>query len=170
MAKRRPKRRKIAKRQPRMSGEAAAYLNVEARSTVLGQQATAAAYRQGVAPLFALSAALIAVTAIFGHLELGSSDVGLLSWIAIAVTATAWVVGALGERVRLVRPPVAPVTTVTATSRRRRDFVDRDLAEASAERYENETLLDQRRLWARAFRQLVALQTALIVAVELAAR
>lgn len=120
--------------------------------------------------LFALSAALIAASAILGHLELASSGVGLLSWIAIAATAAAWVAGAAGERLRVVRPLVLPVTTVTATSRLRRQLVERDLAEATAARSENDAILGEKRRWLAAFVQLVALQTALIVVVELAAR
>ena len=165
-----PKRRKITKRPVRLTDKAAAYLHEEARDAVLRQRTAAAASDRGAARLFVLSAVLIAASAILGHLELGSSNVGLLSWIAILVTATAWVAGGVGEWLRLARPAVLPVTTVAATNRRRRQLVERDLAEASAERYENESLLDQKRRWVLAFTELVALQTALIVAVELAAR
>lgn len=165
-----PKRHKVAEQRVRLTPKATAYLNQEVGDAVSRQRAVAAASDRSAARLFVLSAALIAASALLGHLELGASNVGLLSWIAIAVTATAWVAGAIGERLRLARSAVPPVTTVTPDNRRRRHLAARDLAEVSAIRYENESLLEAKRRWSRAFTQLVALQTALVVAVELAAR
>lgn len=164
------KRRKAAPQPPRLTSNAARHLEREARRAVRDQRAIAAASDRNAGRLFVLSAALIAASAILGSLELGSSNVGLLSWIAIAVTATAWVVGAIGERVRLVETAIKPVTTVTPDNHRRGQIAERQLAEVSAARYENDATLVQKRRWVAAFTQLVALQTAVIVAVELAAR
>lgn len=164
------KRRKSAVRPLRLTSGAAIALEREARRAVRAQRAAAATLDGSVARLFALSAGLIAASAILGSLELGSSNVGLLSWIAIAVTATAWVAGAVGERVRLLEAAVRPVVTVTPELRRRGQLAERGLAEASAARYENDAALGRKRGWVGAFTQLVALQTAVIVAVELAAR
>lgn len=164
------KRRKAAPRPVRLTSSGARYLEREVRRAVRDQRAEAAASDRSAVGLFALSAGLIAASAILGSLELGSSNVGLLSWIAIAVTGTAWVVGWLGERVRLAEPAVRPVETVTVEARRRGQLAERRLSEASAERYENDAALGLKRRWVGAFVQLVALQAALVVAVELAAR
>lgn len=164
------KRRRAIPRPVRLTSNAARYLEREVRRAVRDQRAAAAASDRSAGWLFALSAGLIAASAIFGSLELESSNVGLLSWIALGVTAAAWVVAAIGMRVRLSEQPVMPVRTVTSELQRRRDFAERDLAAASATRYENDVVLDQKRRWVGAFAQLVALQAAMVVAVELAAR
>lgn len=164
------KRIKAAKRSPRLTARAARHLSRRTDRAVVDQRATGATYDHRTGRLFALSAALIAASAILGHLELGSSNVGLLSWITIAVTATAWLAGWIGQRFRLAEDVVAPVTTVSAELHQRRQFAERELVEANSARYANESILRQRRRWLTAFAQLVALQTALIVAVELAAR
>jgi hypothetical protein len=164
------KRRQAAARPVRLTSNGALYLEREARRAVRDQRAVAAAYDRTALVLFALSVGVIAATAILGSLELGSSDVGLLSWIAIAVTGTAWVAGALAERVRLSEPVVRPVVTVTSEARRRGQVAERRLAEASAERYGNDAALGAKRRWVGALMQLVALQAAVVVAAELAAR
>ena len=164
------KRRKAAPRPVRLTPNAARYLEREVRRAVRDQQAAAAASDRSAGWLFALSAGLIAASAILGSLELGSSNVGLLSWIAIAVTATSWVVGWLGQRVRLAEPAMRPVETVTTDAHRRAQFAEQRLVGASAERYENDAALGLKRRWVAAFMQLVALQVVVVVAVELAAR
>ena len=119
-------RRKV-RRPLRPTSKATAFLNEEAQAATSRQFASAEAYDRSSVRVFLLSAILISASAIFGTLELAASGVGLLSWIAIAVTAAAWVVGAVGERVRLTGRPTPPVTTVTSTTRHRRQLIAHDL-------------------------------------------
>ncbi|MDA1146989.1 MAG: hypothetical protein O3A76_10215 [Chloroflexi bacterium] len=153
----------------RLTARAVAYLHQEARAAVAGQSTTAARYDRSALHLFTLSAALIAASAILGHLELASSNVGLLSWIALAVTLTAWLAAALGAR-RPLPSPEDPPHAAAPDRYRRRHLRALALEAARSDRGRNDQALRDQRRWLLAVTQLVALQTALIVAVELAAR
>jgi hypothetical protein len=139
----------------------------DARRAVRDQRATGAAYDRSGLQLFALSVGLIAASAILGQLDLARSNVGLLSWVAIVVTLVAWGVGALA--VQFYRLPPAEVT-LSDTPARRRELHEVERASSEATLASNGPILAEKRRWLFAFTQLVALQVAVIVAVELAAR
>lgn len=139
----------------------------DARRAVRDQRAAGAAYDRSGLQLFALSVGSIAASAILGQLDLARSNVGLLSWVAIAVTLVAWAAGALAVQFYRL-PPVEVMPTGAPIRRRELHEVERASAETALA--SNGPVLAEKRRWLFAFTQLVALQAAVIVAVELAAR
>lgn len=139
----------------------------DARRAVRGQRATAAAIDRGALQLFALSAGLISASAILVQFDLARSNVGLVNWVAIAVTLMAWSAGAVAAQFYSWPPELAPPRDGL---NRRRELHEIEHASTETAAASNAPILAEKRRWLTAFTQLVALQVSVIVAVELAAR